>query len=118
MEKLKQFIAVVPAAGVGKRMKANCPKQYLCINNKAILTHTVMKLLEHERISKVIIALGIDDQYFSESELVHHSNIIRVDGGKDAVGRPEHWLSQVRGAFGWVGRRGAETRKTQSLQDR
>ncbi len=85
MEKLKQFIAVVPAAGVGKRMKANCPKQYLCINNKAILTHTVMKLLDHERISKVIISLGVDDQYFPESELVHQSNIIRVDGGKERV---------------------------------
>ena len=85
MDKPQEFIVIVPAAGVGKRMKANFPKQYLRINNKTILTHTVMKLLEHEKITKVIISLGVDDQYFSECDLVHNSNIIRVDGGKERV---------------------------------
>ncbi|MEW6994354.1 2-C-methyl-D-erythritol 4-phosphate cytidylyltransferase [Colwelliaceae bacterium MEBiC 14330] len=85
MAQIQEFIVIVPAAGVGKRMQANCPKQYLCINNKTILTHTVMKLLNHERISKVIISLGANDQYFSESELVNHPNIIRVEGGKERV---------------------------------
>lgn len=85
MAQIQEFIVIVPAAGVGKRMQANCPKQYLCINNKTVLTHTVMKLLNHERISKVIISLGANDQYFSESELVNHPNIIRVEGGKERV---------------------------------
>ena len=31
------LIAVVPAAGIGKRMEANCPKQYLKINSLTIL---------------------------------------------------------------------------------
>ena len=39
MAGLKSFsslVAVVPAAGVGKRMKANCPKQYLKIDGVTI----------------------------------------------------------------------------------
>ena len=85
MEQIQDFIAIVPAAGVGKRMKANSPKQYLCINNKTILTHTVMKLLSHDKISKVIISLGANDQYFTDSDLVYRSDIIRVNGGKERV---------------------------------
>jgi len=85
MEYPQQFIAIIPAAGVGKRMQANCPKQYLLINNETILTQTVMKLLSHPAISQVILALGADDQYFAESPLAHHKDIIRVNGGAERV---------------------------------
>jgi 2-C-methyl-D-erythritol 4-phosphate cytidylyltransferase len=85
MEKNQQFIVIVPAAGVGKRMQAECPKQYLCINDETILSHTVMRLLTHPAISQVVLALGEDDQYFSESHLAHHKNIIRVNGGIERV---------------------------------
>ncbi len=85
MEKAQQFIVIVPAAGVGKRMKADCPKQYLCINNETILSHTVMKLLSHPAISKIVLAVGIDDQYFAESILAQHNDIIRVNGGVERV---------------------------------
>ncbi|TYK65914.1 2-C-methyl-D-erythritol 4-phosphate cytidylyltransferase [Colwellia echini] len=81
----QHFIAIVPAAGVGKRMQANCPKQYLHINKQTILYHTVTKLLSHPLITKVIIALGENDQYFSTSGLANHKDIIRVNGGAERV---------------------------------
>jgi 2-C-methyl-D-erythritol 4-phosphate cytidylyltransferase len=56
----QKFVAVVPAAGAGKRMQANCPKQYLTIDNKTILEHTVERLLSHPLINKVIIANILD----------------------------------------------------------
>ncbi|HID4445874.1 TPA: heme exporter protein CcmB, partial [Klebsiella pneumoniae] len=37
--------AVVPAAGFGRRMQTECPKQYLSIGNKTILEHAVAALL-------------------------------------------------------------------------
>lgn len=80
-----KFIVIVPAAGVGKRMQANCPKQYLRINDETILAHTVMRLLTHPLISKVILALGPDDQYFEETSIAHHPDIIRVTGGEERV---------------------------------
>ncbi len=81
----QRVVAVVPAAGVGKRMQANCPKQYLEIHGKSILHHTVTRLLSHPNISHVVLALGHEDQYFAESELATHPDIVRVDGGKERV---------------------------------
>ena len=98
-----KFIAIVPAAGVGKRMQANCPKQYLRINNETILSHTVMRLLNHPLISQVIVALGTDDQYFAESQLAHHKDIIRVNGGTERVNSVLNGLKAVnRDKYPWV----------------
>jgi len=103
MEKVQKFIAIVPAAGVGKRMQANCPKQYLYINNETILSHTVMKLLSHPKIDKVILALGVNDQYFVETQLIHHKDIIRVTGGAERVDSVLSGLRAVEGSkYPWV----------------
>ena len=80
-----QFIAVVPAAGAGKRMLANCPKQYLTIDNETILEHTVERLLSHPLINKVIIALSEGDEYYSRTSLVNNKHNETVIGGKDRV---------------------------------
>ena len=85
MDESVKFIAIVPAAGVGKRMGANCPKQYLTIHDKTILDYTVTVLLSHASIDKVIISLDEDDQYFAQSSFLNHPNIIRVCGGKERV---------------------------------
>ena len=76
---------VIPAAGVGKRMKANCPKQYLKILNKTILEHTVERLLSHPNIDLIVIALGANDEYFSDLTLKNHPKIQTVIGGKERV---------------------------------
>jgi 2-C-methyl-D-erythritol 4-phosphate cytidylyltransferase len=103
MKSVQKFIVIVPAAGVGKRMQANCPKQYLCINNETILTHTVTRLLSHALISQVIIALGSDDQYFAESQLAHHKDIIRVTGGSERVNSVLNGLKAVDSeVYPWV----------------
>lgn len=50
--------AVVPAAGFGRRMQTECPKQYLSIGNKTILEHAVAALLANSRIQRVVIAVS------------------------------------------------------------
>ena len=80
-----QLIVIVPAAGVGKRMLASCPKQYLTINNQTILSHTVNRLLSHKNIAKVILALSNDDDYFAKTLLADNPKVIRVSGGKERV---------------------------------
>ena len=39
MNKKQKIWVVIPAAGVGKRMESNLPKQYLKLNNKTIIEH-------------------------------------------------------------------------------
>lgn len=82
---LGKFTVVVPAAGVGKRMRSSCPKQYLTIENKTILEHTVQRLLSHDAIAHVIIVLGAHDEYFPSTTLASAKNITCVTGGKERV---------------------------------
>ena len=77
------IVAVVPAAGVGSRMKADRPKQYLTINAITILEHTINKLLSHPQVSKVVVAVSEGDPYFPELSLSQHPDVVRVKGGNE-----------------------------------
>ncbi|WP_414164679.1 2-C-methyl-D-erythritol 4-phosphate cytidylyltransferase [Superficieibacter sp. BNK-5] len=75
--------AVVPAAGFGRRMQTECPKQYLSIGNKTILEHAVAALLAHPRVQRVIIAVTPGDTRFQQLPLANHPQITVVDGGSE-----------------------------------
>lgn len=75
--------AIVPAAGVGSRMKADRPKQYLCLLGKTVLEHTLEKLLSHPKIERVIVSVGENDPYFSALPISQDPRVIRVSGGKE-----------------------------------
>ncbi|WP_428801202.1 2-C-methyl-D-erythritol 4-phosphate cytidylyltransferase [Vibrio kyushuensis] len=77
------IVAIVPAAGVGSRMQADRPKQYLTINDVTILEHTICKLLSHPRIETVVVAISEDDPYYSTLSIANQPNVIRVAGGKE-----------------------------------
>ncbi|PKG55545.1 2-C-methyl-D-erythritol 4-phosphate cytidylyltransferase [Shewanella sp. Choline-02u-19] len=79
----KQIIAVVPAAGIGSRMGAEVPKQYLALNEQTILGHTLDCLLSHAGISTVIIALHPQDKYFSTLPQATHPKLLAVIGGNE-----------------------------------
>lgn len=79
----QSFTVVVPAAGIGKRMSKLLPKQYLTINHKTIIEHTVERLLSHQQISHVIIALAENDPYFVKTTLAKNPNVSTVIGGKE-----------------------------------
>ncbi|VFS82315.1 2-C-methyl-D-erythritol 4-phosphate cytidylyltransferase [Raoultella terrigena] len=61
--------AVVPAAGFGRRMQTECPKQYLSIGNKTILEHAVAALLTNACVQRVVIAVSPGDVRFSQLPL-------------------------------------------------
>ena len=42
-----QFWAVVPAAGIGERMQADKPKQYLQLLGQTVIEHTLQRLASH-----------------------------------------------------------------------
>nr|WP_318383797.1 2-C-methyl-D-erythritol 4-phosphate cytidylyltransferase [uncultured Enterobacter sp.] len=75
--------AVVPAAGFGRRMQTECPKQYLSIGDKTILEHAVDALLANPRVAKVIIAISPGDARFAQLPLADHPQVTVVDGGSE-----------------------------------
>lgn len=75
--------AVVPAAGFGRRMQTDCPKQYLSIGNKTILEHSVDALLANACVQRVIIAVSAGDERFQQLPLAQHRQITVVEGGAE-----------------------------------
>ena len=63
---------IIPAAGVGSRMGAECPKQYLAIDvarRETILQATCRKFVGLPGIDAVIVAVAPQDPYISSVEL-------------------------------------------------
>ena len=75
--------AVVPAAGIGKRMRSELPKQYLTIDNRPIIHYSLEILLKHPAIERVIVVLSANDQWFDDLEIARHSKITVVIGGAE-----------------------------------
>jgi len=57
-----RFWAVVPAAGRGARMGAPLPKQYLELEGRTILEHTLLRLLGHPGLAGVTLVIAADDE--------------------------------------------------------
>ncbi|HAB72614.1 MAG: 2-C-methyl-D-erythritol 4-phosphate cytidylyltransferase [Pantoea sp.] len=96
-----EVIAVVPAAGIGSRMQATCPKQYLTIGQQTLLEHSIARLFSHPAIKQVIVALSPDDAQFASLPLARDPRVLSVTGGET---RAESVLAGLRAAQGegWV----------------
>lgn len=54
---LPEFWAVIPAAGVGARMRADRPKQYLELAGRTLLEHTLAAFIDHPRLKRLVVSL-------------------------------------------------------------
>ncbi|VEA62872.1 2-C-methyl-D-erythritol 4-phosphate cytidylyltransferase [Serratia plymuthica] len=94
-------IAVLPAAGVGSRMQADCPKQYLTIGKLTILEHAIHALLRHPRIPQVIVAIGPDDRQFCQLPIAQDPRVRVTLGGRQRADSVMAGL-QLAGEAEWV----------------
>lgn len=87
---------VLPAAGIGSRMKADRPKQYLSLTvagiEKTVIEHTLDSLLSYKRVGewgfhKVVVVVTKGDPYWQEISQARgydkNSRILIVDGGSE-----------------------------------
>lgn len=61
-----QYIALIPAAGVGARMAAGSPKQYLAIGGKPMLRHTVDAFLSSPLVQHTYVVVSPDDPFIAD----------------------------------------------------
>lgn len=61
-----RHFALIPAAGVGARMGADFPKQYLTIAGQPMLRHTVAAFLASPLIAHTFVVVSPDDAYIDE----------------------------------------------------
>lgn len=79
------YPVIIPAAGIGSRMQASCAKQYLKINDKTVLEHTVNSFLDCPLISDIIIVLHPEDVLFETLSIANNPTIKTVVGGNERV---------------------------------
>jgi len=83
MAETNKYWGIVPAAGVGKRMQADRPKQYLKLNGVTVIEQTLTRLLQVEKLTAVVVAISKEDPYWSLLEIATNSRILKASGGKE-----------------------------------
>ncbi len=77
----RPLYAVVPAAGVGARMGAALPKQYLSLGGRTIAEHTVTRLLAFAPIRQVVVAVAEGDGWWPDLAVRAQHRVTTVIGG-------------------------------------
>lgn len=80
MTQAPRYFALIPAAGVGARMGATSPKQYLKIGGKPMLRHTLDAFLSSELIAHTFVVVSPDDPYIDTVAPNHGVTILRCGG--------------------------------------
>ncbi|KTC21003.1 MULTISPECIES: 2-C-methyl-D-erythritol 4-phosphate cytidylyltransferase [Pseudomonas] len=80
---LPAFWAVIPAAGVGARMAADRPKQYLQLGGRTILEHSLDCFLDHPCLKGVVVSIAADDPYWPGLACASDTRIQRAAGGRE-----------------------------------
>lgn len=80
---LPPFWVVIPAAGIGSRMRADRPKQYLQLAGRTILEHTLDCFLDHPRLKGLVLSLAAGDPFWPALPCATDPRIQRVEGGAE-----------------------------------
>ncbi|MFA5676795.1 MAG: 2-C-methyl-D-erythritol 4-phosphate cytidylyltransferase [Pseudomonas sp.] len=77
------FWVVIPAAGVGSRMQADRPKQYLALGGRSLIEHTLDCFLSHPGLQGLVVCLSADDCWWPQLPCAKDRRITRADGGRE-----------------------------------
>ena len=101
----ERYWAVVPAAGSGRRMGSDIPKQYLQLCGRTVLEHTLGRLAGHPRIHGLVVALSADDPHWACLDLDLPVPLHRAAGGSErchSVLNALHTLDELADPQDWV----------------
>ncbi|MEH6501076.1 MAG: 2-C-methyl-D-erythritol 4-phosphate cytidylyltransferase [Pseudoalteromonas distincta] len=92
------FWVVIPAAGVGSRMQADRPKQYLPLGDRALIEHTLDCFLGQPGLNGLVVCLAEDDAWWPTLACATDQRISRAVGGverADSVLSGLHKLAEL-----------------------
>ena len=103
MTAIPAIATVIPAAGVGKRMQADKPKQYLQLCGLTVLEQTLHRLKQVPALQQFYLALSPDDPYFPALPLANDPKIQRLNGGAERANSVLNALLQIDAQqYPWV----------------
>ncbi|GJM14513.1 MAG: 2-C-methyl-D-erythritol 4-phosphate cytidylyltransferase [Pseudohongiella sp.] len=101
--------AVLPAAGIGRRMGSAIPKQYLSLDGAPLLLHSLRRLSAVAEIEKIVVVIHPEDTRWAELEeslsVDLQNRIITVMGGDEryhSVSNALNAMADFADADDWV----------------
>ena len=76
---------VIPAAGAGRRMDGELPKQYLPLAGRTIVEWSLAPFLMRSDISQIVVVLPSDDTHFAKLACARDGRVRAVSGGAERV---------------------------------
>lgn len=86
---------IVPAAGIGSRMAADRPKQYLRVGGRFLIDVTLQRLLSHPFLKAATVALHPRDGWWGQTESAQDSRIRTCVGGRARSDSVRNALAQI-----------------------
>jgi 2-C-methyl-D-erythritol 4-phosphate cytidylyltransferase len=99
------YWVIIPAAGSGSRFYHHEPKQYLRLQNKTILEHSIDLFLHKNGFNKIILPLSKKDEHFAQLAIAKHQKIHIVIGGQsraESVLNGLTYLQSIAKPLDWV----------------
>jgi 2-C-methyl-D-erythritol 4-phosphate cytidylyltransferase len=100
-----RYIALIPAAGVGARMAANGPKQYIALGGKPMLRHTVDAFTASPLIAHTYVVVSADDPHIATVIPNRDSVTVLRCGGATRMESVKNGLAALHGIVGdhdWI----------------
>ena len=82
----RRLFALVPGAGVGERMQAPLPKQYLSLQGRTLAEHAVSRLLALPRVDTVMVVIAAQDPWWPALPLAGKARIRTTVGADRRAG--------------------------------
>jgi 2-C-methyl-D-erythritol 4-phosphate cytidylyltransferase/2-C-methyl-D-erythritol 2,4-cyclodiphosphate synthase len=94
-------VAIIPAGGAGKRLKAQVAKQYLFLDHMPVLVHTLKAFQRTKVIDEIIVVLPQDDVLLTQKQFIDKYGITKiitiVVGGKERQDSVRNGLTAISG---------------------
>lgn len=97
--------ALIPAAGRGRRVGGEVPKQYLMLAGRCVLEHSLSLFINHARIAGVVVVLAKSDPRWPRLKTAGSPRVQAVTGGPeraDSVLAGLKHLKATADAADWV----------------
>ena len=87
---------VVPAAGIGARMEARQPKQYLTIADEPMIVHTLKRLASCHKVSAIVVVIAQEDERWPSIKLPLRCPLYTVIGGETRADSVMNGLAYIQ----------------------
>ena len=78
---MEEYLALIPAAGMGSRAQQNMAKQFQKIGAKCLIEYSIEPFLRDEKCQKICVVLQEEDEIWDSLAISKSEKIITCDGG-------------------------------------